>query len=56
MSTMMIVGIAAGTVLALVVACVIIAAMFPPKEYKGDLDASCSAKSECGHNHKEEAR
>ena len=39
MSTMMIVGIGAGVALALVVACVILAAMFPPKEYKGDLCA-----------------
>ena len=56
MSTMMIVGIAAGVALALVVACVILAAMFPPEEYKGDLDASCRAESACGLNHKEGSR
>lgn len=33
-----IVGMAAGIILALIVLCVILAAMFPPKEYKGDID------------------
>ena len=39
MSILVIVG---GAVLALVVLCVVIAAMFPPKEYKGDLGSTGS--------------
>ncbi|MGN0854409.1 MAG: hypothetical protein ACI4R9_02685 [Kiritimatiellia bacterium] len=45
MSIMMIVGVAAGMVLVLVAACVILAAMFPPKEYKGDVGAVGDADS-----------
>ena len=42
MSILVIVG---GAVLALVVLCVVMAAMFPPKEYKGDLGSTGGAES-----------
>lgn len=44
MSMLLIVGIVAGVVLALVVLCVIIAAICPPKEYKGDLGSAGGAE------------
>ena len=51
MSILSIVGIVAGIALALVVACVILAAMFPPKEYKGELtDAGRSGNDDIGSN------
>ena len=45
MSILSIVGIIAGIVLSLIVLFVIIAAICPPKEYKGDLGPSGGAKS-----------
>ena len=45
MSITMIVGIVAGIVLSLVVACVILVAMFPPKEYKGKPRADAQSDS-----------
>ena len=56
MSRTMLVGIVAGIVLALVVACVILAAMFPPKEYKGKLSAGGEPCSACASDDKESSK
>lgn len=56
MSITMIVGIVAGIVLALVVGCVILAAMFPPKEYKGKPSAGGESCSACASGAKEPSK